>query len=119
MKNAGKVVAKEAAKVLVTSTVKATKELRRPYIRNETRRQVEAAAKRDPAGRPIDPNTLRAIEGKPDLGHKPGNEHLREKGAAEAEGLPRKEFNDRMYDPKKYQLDDPSSNRSRKYEKKG
>jgi hypothetical protein len=35
---------------------------------------------------------------------------------AEAEGLTQKEFNDRMNDPDKYQLEDPSSNRSRKYE---
>jgi RHS repeat-associated protein len=107
----GKGAAKAGAKPAV-------KELRRPYIRKSTREQVEAAAPRDAHGRPIDPNTGRPIEGKPDLGHKPGNEHWREKQQAEAEGLTQKEFNDRMNDPSKYQLEDPSSNRSRRYEKK-
>ena len=97
---------------------KASKGLRRPYIRNGTRREVEAAAPRDAAGRAIDPNTGRAIEGKADLGHKPGHEHWREKQKAEAEGLSQKEFNDRMNDSKKYQLEDPSINRSRRYEQK-
>ena len=73
---------------------------------------------RDAAGRPIDPNTRMPIDGKPDIGHKTGSEFKREKAAAEAEGLTQKQFNDRMNDPLKYQLEDPSSNRSHKYEKK-
>ena len=92
--------------------------LHRPYVRQSTRREVEAAAPRDAVGRAIDPNTGRAIEGKPDLGHKPGSEHWRERQRAEAEGLTQKEFNDRMNDPSKYQLEDPSTNRSRRYEQK-
>lgn len=96
----------------------ATKELHRPYIRKGTRSEVEAAAPRDAVGRPIDPNTGRAIEGRPDLGHKPGNEFWREKQKAEAEGLTQKHFNDRMNDSTKYQLESPSSNRSRRYEQK-
>jgi RHS repeat-associated protein len=91
-------------------------ELQRPYIRNATRQAVEDAALRTPDGRPIDPNTLQPIDGTPDLGHKPGNEFWREKAQAEAEGLTQKQFNDRMNDPSKYQLEDPSSNRSHKYE---
>ena len=93
-------------------------ELRRPYIRKQTRQEVEEVAPRDASGKPLDPNSGKPIQGKPDLGHKPGNEHWREKEAAESEGLTQKEFNDRMNDSKKYQLEDPSSNRSRKYEQK-
>lgn len=58
------------------------------------------------------------MDGKPDLGHKRGHEFRTEKARAEAEGLTQKEFNDRMNDPDLYQLEDPSSNRSRRYEAK-
>jgi hypothetical protein len=92
--------------------------LHRPYIRKPVRADVEASAPLDASGRPIDPNTGAPIEGKPDLGHKPGHEFRREKAAAEAEGLMQKEFNDKMNDPDLYQLEGPSSNRSRKYEQK-
>jgi hypothetical protein len=92
--------------------------LRRPYIRKATRAEVEAAAPRDSLGRAIDPNTRLPIEGKPDLGHKPGHEFWREKQQAEIEGLSQREFNDRMNDSGKYQLENPSSNRSRRYEKR-
>jgi len=92
--------------------------LRRPYVRNGVRQAVEDAAPRTADGRAIDPNTRAPIDGKPDLGHKYGNEFWRERAQAEAEGLTQKEFNDRMNDPNKYQLEDPSSNRSHRYEKK-
>ena len=93
-------------------------DLHRPYIRKAVRQTVEDAAPRTPDGRPIDPNTRQPIDGTPDFGHKPGNEFWREKAQAEREGLTQKEFNDRMNDPSKYQLEDPSSNRSHQYEKK-
>ena len=92
--------------------------LHRPYLRKSTKEEIEAAAPRDAAGRPLDPNTGKPIDGKPDIGHKAGNEFRREKGAAEAQGLSQKTFNDRMNDPSKYQLEDPSSNRSHMYEQK-
>ena len=91
-------------------------DLHRPYIRKDVRTEVEARAPRTPDGKPIDPNTGKPIEGKPDLGHKPGHEYWREKEKAKAEGLSQKEFNDRMNNPDKYQLEDPSSNRSHQYE---
>lgn len=94
------------------------KELHRPYLRKATRAAIEAAAPRDAKGRPIDPNTLKPIDGKPDVGHKTGNEYRREKAKAEADGLSQSQFNDRMNDPSKYQLEDPSSNRSHKHEQK-
>jgi len=90
--------------------------LKRPPIRKSTRAAVHAKAPKTPDGKPIDPNTGKAIEGTPDLGHKPGNEFWREKAKAEAEGITQKEFNDRMNDPDKYQLEDPSSNRSHQFE---
>jgi hypothetical protein len=71
-----------------------------------------------PDGRPIDPNTGRPIDGTPDLGHKTGQEFWREKAKAEAEGLSQKQFNDRMNNPDKYQLEDPASNRSHEFEQK-
>ncbi|MGE8399346.1 MAG: GH-E family nuclease [Burkholderiales bacterium] len=57
----------------------------------------------------MDPNTNRPIDGKPDLGHKTGNEHRTEAASAKSEGLTQKQFNDRMNNPDKYQLEDPSS----------
>jgi len=90
--------------------------LRRPYIRKSTREEVEAKAIRTKEGKPIDPNTKEPIDGKPDLGHKAGNEHWREAEQAGKDGLSQKEFNDKMNDSNKYQLEDPSSNRSHQYE---
>jgi hypothetical protein len=96
---------------------KGPRQLHRPYIRKRVRKDVEAEAPRTPDGRLIDPNTMQPIEGKPDLGHKPGHEFWREKTQAEAEGVLQSEFNDRMNDPELYQLEDPSSNRSHRFEK--
>jgi RHS repeat-associated protein len=93
--------------------------LRRPYIRKWVRTHVDDVAPRTADGLPIDPNTLEPIGVKPDLGHKYGREFRREKARAEAEGLPQKDFNERMNDPDHYQLEHPSSNRSRRYEKPG
>jgi RHS repeat-associated protein len=94
-------------------------ELHRPYIRKGTRAEVEDRAPRTPDGRFIDSNTGAPIKGKYDLGHKPGNEFRREKARAESEGLSQKQFNDRMNNPNKYQIENPSSNRSHKFEKPG
>lgn len=77
---------------------------------------MDANAKKTPDGKPVDPNTGKQIEGKPDLGHKTGNEHWREAAQGQQEGLTQKQFNDRMNDPNKYQLEDPSSNRSHQFE---
>lgn len=91
-------------------------ELRRPYIRDEVRAEVERRAERDAQGRMLDPNTGKPIDGKPDLGHKPGREFWREKQKAETEGLTQEEFNDRMNNPDLYQFEDPVTNRSHQYE---
>jgi hypothetical protein len=95
----------------------AKKGLHRPYIRKWVRAEVEARAPRAPDGRPIDPNTLQPIDGTPDFGHKAGHEFWREKAKAKADGLTQAQFNDRMNNPDFYQLEDPSSNRSHRFEK--
>lgn len=93
-------------------------DLHRPYIRKSTREAVEANARKTPDGKFIDPNTRMPIEGKYDLGHKYGREFRTEKAKAQKEGLTQKEFNDRMNDPSLYQIEDPHSNRSHKFEAK-
>jgi hypothetical protein len=90
--------------------------LRRPYVRNEVRKEVERSAPKTSDGKFIDPNTGKSIEGKYDLGHKPGNEYWREVEKAKKQGLTQKQFNDRMNNPDKYQIEDPKSNRSHFYE---
>jgi RHS repeat-associated protein len=90
--------------------------LRRPYIRKWVRQEVERRAPRSSDGRFIDPNTEQPIDGSYDLGHKPGHEFWKEKAKAEAEGLSQAEFNDRMNNPDLYQIEDPSSNRSRRHQ---
>jgi RHS repeat-associated protein len=91
-------------------------ELRRPYIRDEVRAEVQRRAPRDAQGRLLDPNTGEVIQGTPDLGHRPGNEFWRERARAQTEGLTQQQFNDRMNNPDLYQLESPSSNRSHRYE---
>ena len=102
-----------------SSSATTPKDLRRPYIRKPVRADVESTAPRTAEGKPIDPNTLQPIEGKPDVGHRYGREFRREKAKAQADELSQKEFNERMNDPNLYQLEDPSANRSRRYEKPG
>jgi RHS repeat-associated protein len=104
----GKKALSECSKRLTRKAMKPAKELRRPYIRRSTREAVEQAAPRTRDGRPIDPKTLKPIEGTPDLGHKPGSEFWREKAKAESEGLSQKQFNDRMNDSAKYRSSDIS-----------
>ena len=90
--------------------------LYRPRIRNDVRAEVEARAQKNEEGQYLDANTGKPIEGKYDLGHKPGHEHRREVAKAEEEGLTQQEFNDRMNNPDLYQVEDPSSNRSHAHE---
>ena len=100
--------------------------LHRPYIRNWV---VEAAAgsigdrfvdaNDDTLPIPGDkkrPSSLR--KGKYDLGHRKGSEFQKMKEVAEKKGLTQKQFNDQMNDPKHYQVEHPSENRSHKHEAK-
>ena len=93
--------------------------LRRPYIRKAVRDEVEARALKTPDGKFIDRNTGEPIEGPYDLGHVRGHEFWREQERAEGEGLSQEEFNDRMNNPDYYQIEDPSSNRSHRFEQRG
>jgi RHS repeat-associated protein len=92
--------------------------LRRPYIRRGVREAVERQAQRGPGGEFLDANTLQPIQGSYDLGHKHGREFRRERARAQSQGLTQKEFNDRMNNPDLYQIENPRSNRSHRYEKK-
>jgi hypothetical protein len=95
-----------------------TVDLHRPYIRKSVRDEVEARAPKDEHGNFVDPNTGESIIGKYDLGHVKDHEFRTEKANAEKEGLTQKQFNDRMNNPDLYQIEDPASNRSHKYEAK-
>ncbi|MDR1469122.1 MAG: HNH/ENDO VII family nuclease [Spirochaetaceae bacterium] len=93
-----------------------SKDLRRPYIRDEVRREIELRAPKTRDRRFIDPNTGRPINGPYDLGHRPGHEFWREKAKAIKDGLTQEKFNDRMNNPDLYQIEDPSVNRGHKFE---
>ena len=93
----------------------------RPTLRKNTIEQIKASAQKNSEGKYISPYTGKVIpekDGKQvyDIGHKQGHEHWREAKKAEEEGLSREEFIERMNDPNKYQIEDRSENRSRKYE---
>lgn len=90
----------------------------RPYLRAGVKKEIYDNAPKDKEGRYLDPNTGKPIERTPDIGHKPGCEHWRESKKAYAEGISQEKFNDRMNNSDYYQLEDPSNNRSHKYEDK-
>lgn len=93
--------------------------LHRPYIRNNVRSEVESHAIKNENHHYLDRNTGKPLKGQTELGHKPGQEFRTEKEKAENEGVTQERFNDRMNNPDYYQVDDPSSNRSQKFEEKG
>ena len=61
---------------------------------------------------------MQPIDGKYDLGHISGHEFWRERDEAMRKGWTQKQFNDYMNNPDFYRIEDPSSNRSHKYEKR-
>lgn len=83
----------------------------RVYIRKSVRLQVEARTTRTSDGRFVDPRG-EPIPDKPVLGHKPGREFWRMRNEAEAEGLTREEFVERMNDHTLYQIESLARNRS-------
>ncbi|MCC5943632.1 MAG: hypothetical protein JJT94_01755, partial [Bernardetiaceae bacterium] len=91
---------------------------RRVYLRKETKEKIKENAPKTPDGKYIDPNTLKPIDGPYDIGHKKGQEWHRRKKMHQERGSTRKEVRDAENDPSLYQIEDRSSNRSRKYEKK-
>jgi hypothetical protein len=113
-------LADDTAKKIFGKAPRGTKPLRRPYKRKEFRKQVESAAPRTPDGRPIDPNLKTPIDGKPHFGHVYGKEHRRLLKEAEAMGMNQKQFNEWINShPEWFQLEDPISNMSHFFEKRG
>lgn len=90
--------------------------LHRPYIRQEVRQEVESRAQKNDKGQFLDANTQKPIDGKYDLGHKPGHEFWREAERAEKEGLTQEQFNNRMNNPDLYHIESPHENRSHSHE---
>lgn len=90
--------------------------LYRPYIRKEVRQEVENRTQKNDKGQFLDANTQKPINGKYDLGHKPGHEFWREAQKAEKEGLTQKQFNNRMNNPDLYHIESPHENRSHSHE---
>ncbi len=90
--------------------------LHRPYIRQEVRQEVENRAQKNSKGQFLDANTHKPIDGKYDLGHKPGHEFWREAEKAEKEGLTQEQFNNRMNNPELYHIESPHENRSHSHE---
>lgn len=129
-KNMGKVVGESAKNEIsgykdvkskecrIRESKESPEQFTRPHIRKEVRDAVEAKAPKDSQGKFLDANTGLPINGKHDLGHKPGHEFRKEAQKAKADGLTQAEFNERMNDPKYYQIEDPSSNRSHQFENK-
>jgi hypothetical protein len=116
---AAKRAASQAAHVAkVTRQIQAGADpaMTRVMLKLHTRAEIEAQAPRDGQGRYIDPNTGRAIVGNPDIGHKPGYEWRCTQAKARHEGWSRQQLIDYENDPSHYQLEDPTSNRSRTFE---
>ena len=91
-------------------------ELHRPYLRKGTVDAIESAQPRNGQGQMIDPNTGEPLVPKPDIGHKAGFEWWRLKAKYEALGVSQPRLNDLLNDPSLYQFENPSSNRSHRFE---
>ena len=91
---------------------------RRVTLRETTKAQIQATARKTPNGDFIDPNTGEIIpkKGPFDYGHKPKYEWWRTQEKATAEGWTRKQVIEYENDPTHYQIEDPSSNRGHRFE---
>jgi hypothetical protein len=92
----------------------------RVKLRKSTKEQILDDAPKTNDRDFIDPNTGETVpkDGPYDIGHKKGQEWSRRKKMHQEKGSTRKEVIEAENDPNLYQVEDPSSNRSRKYEKK-
>ena len=88
----------------------------RPNLWSTTKAKIWEGAEKDSAGRPIDPNTGKAIDGPFDYGHKPGYEWRCAKAKALSLGWTLQELTNYFNDPTHYQIEDRVSNRSHQYE---
>lgn len=100
----------------IENAIDATKN--RVKLRKNTVKQIKENAPKTKDGRYIDPNTLQPIDGPYDIGHKYGQEWRTRKKMHQEKGSTRKEVLDAENNPDLYQIEDRSSNRSHKYEKK-
>ena len=92
-------------------------DLKRPYIRVDIRKAVEANTLRAKDGRFLDFNELTPIDAKYDLGHAYGHEFWRLKEYGQQQRMTQTQFNDYANNSKFYQIESPAFNRSHKYEK--
>ncbi|WP_143546162.1 HNH/ENDO VII family nuclease [Rhodococcus sp. 05-339-2] len=90
----------------------------RPYLRIGTKDQIRDNARRTADGDFIDPNTGAIIpkDGPFHYGHRPGNEWWRIQEQARREGWTRQELNDYYNNPNLYDIEDPASNMSHRFE---
>ena len=90
----------------------------RVNLRQSTRQAIQDAAPKTTEGDFIDPNTGQVIpkEGPFDYGHKPGYEWWRTQEMAREQGWTRQQVIEYENDPSHYQIEDPSSNRSGRYQ---
>jgi hypothetical protein len=90
----------------------------RATLRVGTKTEIRAAAPKTAGGDFIDPNTGQVIpkNGPFDYGHKPGFEWWRTQARARDEGWTRERVLEHENDPSHYQIEDPSANRSHRYE---
>jgi RHS repeat-associated protein len=90
----------------------------RVKLRASTKKAIQAAAQKTPNGDFIDPNTDVIIPktGPFHYGHKPGYEWWRTRDTARREGWSRKKLIEYENEPSHYQIEDPASNSSHKYE---
>lgn len=91
---------------------------RRVALRQSTKQEIMDRAPRTSNGDFIDPNTGQALpqEGPFDFGHRPGYEWRSTRDKARAEGWNRQDVIEYENDPSHYQIEDPSANRSHRYE---
>ncbi|WP_255590675.1 GH-E family nuclease [Algoriphagus sp. NBT04N3] len=103
---------------IINNAIDATKN--RVKLRKGTIEQVKDNAPKNRNGDYLDPNTGQVIpkDGPFDIGHKPGQEWRTRKEMHKQNGSTRKEVLDSENNPNLYQIENPSSNRSRRYEKK-
>ena len=91
---------------------------RRVSLRKAVKEQILEKAERTPSGDFIDPNTQKVIpkEGPYDIGHVKDNSWKERKAEHIKKGHTRKEVIEAENNPDLYHIEDPSSNRSRKYD---
>ena len=90
----------------------------RVKLRKDVIEEIKANAPKTDDGKFIDPNIQKPIEGPFDIGHKTGNEWITRKEMHQKKGSTREQVIKEENDPSLYQIEDRSSNRSHKYEKK-